>query len=111
MAQENPRLTAFIDAELAQRNLRLSSRMPQKQRLERMIELVCHHKGVKADAMDIEILSSLILFAFAAHEKPEQWTLSVMETLPTNPIIQEEPVHFTVRFGHSMTRRSQVAKK
>jgi len=58
--------------------------------------------------MDIEILSSLILFAFAAHEKPEQWTLSVMETLPTTT--QEEPTTFKVILGHPMTRRSQTKK-
>lgn len=103
MVNENPRLTAFIDAELAQRNLRLSSRMPQDKRLERMIEMVCYHKGVKANSMDIEVLSALILMAFGIHEKPEQWTLSVMETLPTRPI--EQPI------VHPMTRRSQIVKK
>jgi hypothetical protein len=106
----NPRLTQFIDSELDSRNLRVSSRLSQEQRLQKMIELVCTHKGVKADAMDIEILSSLIQLAFAMHEKPEQWTTHAIETLPTEPIAKEEPVKFNVTFGHSMTRRSQTKK-
>ena len=103
---ENPRLTQWIDSELETHGLRLSARLPQKQRLERAIELLCAQKGTKADATDIEILCSLIQLAFAMHDKPEQWTATAMETLPTTP--QEQPVKFTVTFGHSMTRRSQT---
>jgi hypothetical protein len=107
-ALENPRLTQFIDAELASHNLRMSGRMPQKQRLERMIQMICAQKGVYADATDIDVLSSLIQLAFAMHEKPEQWTATAMETLPTTPIAKEEPVKFTVTFSHPMIRRSQT---
>ena len=106
--QENPRLTQWINGELDSRNLRLSARMPQKQRLERTIEMICQQKGVKADTTDIEVLSSLIQLAFVMHDKPEQWTATAMETLPTTP--HEESVKFTVTFGHSMTRRSQTKK-
>lgn len=107
-AHENRRLTQFIDAELASHNLRVSSRLSQEQRLHKMIEVVCAFKGVRADAMDIEILSNLIQLAFTMHEKPEQWTKHAMETLPTEPIVKEEPVKFHVTFGHPMARRSQT---
>ncbi len=109
-AKQNPRLNKFIDDELASRNLRVSSRLPQEQRLHKMIELVCTYKGVRADPMDIEILSNLIQLAFAMHEKPEQWTEHAMQTLPTEPIAKEEPVKFHVTFGHPMARRSQTKK-
>lgn len=110
-AYENPRLTQWMNAELEAHGLRLSARLPQKQRLERAIEMMCSQKGRRADATDIEVVASLVQLAFALHEKPEQWTATALQSLPTTPSAQEEPVSFTVRFGHSMTRRSQVAKK
>lgn len=109
-AQENPRLTQWINQELEIHGLRLSARLPQKKRFERMIEMICAQKGLVASSVDIQVLGSLVLLAFAMHDKPEQWTTSALQTLPTTSVAQEEPVNFTVRFGHSMIRRSQVEK-
>ena len=109
-AQENPRLTQWINEQLEVHGLRLSARLPQMQRLERAIEMMCNQKGQRADTTDIAVISSMILLAFAMHEKPEEWTATALQTLPTTTITQEDPVRFTVRFGHPMTRRSQTKK-
>ncbi len=97
-----PKMNAFINAELERYGLRVGSRLPVLERLNKMILLVCQKRGFWADEGDVAVLAGLIELAFAQVAEPLKMVEEIRATLPVTLLSPPEGER------HPMVRRSQM---
>jgi hypothetical protein len=104
-------LCDFIDQTLEKNGLRVSSRFPESERLQKMLQLVCEKQGYSVDTQDIAILSSLIQFKFSSAPDKAEFMNESIKLLPKSASKPTKEVRFNLdKTEHTMVRRSQIAK-
>lgn len=106
-------LDAFIEEQCEKHSIRIGKRLPIKERLEKLVEMICEKQGYTADKGDIRILTSIIFLRYSSDKNPSLWMNEVIRWLPKdlkNTAIPCKEVRFTDILDHQMVHRSQTAK-
>jgi len=121
-------LEEFVEITLSNNGVRVSSRLPIRERLMRAIDISCRSSGLETDSIDLETIASLILMRYSSLPHPSEWNMNMLDTLTqpkvskpsstrmidtiTKSIVSKSSSTRTVDTkGHSMVRRSQVKRK
>jgi hypothetical protein len=112
-------LEEFVEITLSNNGVRVSSRLPIRERLMRAIDISFRSSGLETDSIDLETIASLILMRYSSLPHPSEWNMNMLDTLtqpgvskPTAKVLPSLKRTTSVNTqDHSMIRRSQVKRK
>jgi len=113
-------LEEFINVTLSNNGVRVSSRLPIRERLMRAIDISCRSSGIESNSTDLETIASLILMRYSSLPHPSKWNIDILDTL-TQPDLSKScttkalpsltPTISVDTQVHPMIRRSQLSRK